>query len=1608
MTIPDHPPFGASRNPRLGVWTRPLHPVTTGVSLLEQTAQLVKASPPDQKANLFESACERVASVERSVTLATCARKGLNPHNTTKHPTTCMETSSPKPQRSNMKQKLMIGIIAGCALVAPPGLQAQGNGTWTQAVSGGLFSTPGNWSEGAVPGGTGSTADFNSLDITADHTLHLDSAQTFGSLIFGDTDLSSAASWTLDNNANAANILTLDNFPGLPTITVNGLGAGKVATVSAAISGLNGFIKEGAGRLVLATNNSYAGTTVVNQGFIQVTNLNNSLGIGNNQPVVLNGGAIAAWFSANVSPLWPINVDTNGGEIDLLATSSSGRWSFTGNTLTGSGVLTLKPQGTRFLMASQPGFSGKWILDGANGTGGGIVSASFDNQFGAPGDFVPDLVTMKNNVSLQSANPPPGPLGNSGLLGITIGSGGGTFAVAGANQFIVQAPIASTGRDPVTFLANANNAGVQLNSVPDANSYSGNTVLANTGIAANFIFLRLGGNEVIPNGTGKGVVAFTGSPGTLDLNGYNETINGFGTTSSSTVIDNMAGFGNDGTGNSTLAVGDADTNSVFGGIIKNTFGTVNLIKIGAGTLTLTNANTYGGFTVVSNGTLALRGIGSVARSTAILMASNTAVLDISGLSNASLTLSSTQTLAGIGTILGSVSVPSGASVRVGDPGGTLTVTNALALGGPLAIQLDATGASGCLNVGGSLTLSNTLLNLAITNGPLTGEAYVIARYGSLNGAFSSLSTLPNGYVLNYAYQQTNQIALTTLAAGAPRIASFVGPTNQQCGDTALFQVALVSGNSPSYQWFIDGTAVWGETTPTLVLTDVHSAGGVYNVSVQIANASGSVTTNLTMRVVDTVAPTITINGPNEQFLNVGDTFTDPGASALDGCMSAVAVRTSGTVNTGAPGTYNVVYTADDGNGNTNHATLVVHVNVAGAPGVWISRNSGLWSGATNWANGLIPFGTDTTADFSQTDPDSDVAVHLKTPVTVAQLIFGDTNLSSAAGWTLDNNGDSTAVLTLQGTTKLPSITVNALGTGKVATVSVQLEGYSGLIKNGAGTLVLGTSNQYWGTTIINQGAIRVTDITNTLGAVNSQPITLNGGAIAAALSQEAIAVSPAWPIYVDANGGEIDLLATNSYGRWSFTADTLTGSGTLTLKPKGTRFQLASQPNFSGKWILDGTNRAGGGIVHTPSDACFGSPSAFTSDAVTLLNNVTLQSMNPPASPLGDSGLLGITIGDGGGTFKVAGANVYVIQAPIAGTAAAPVTFAADNNFSGILLSNGPAVNSYSGNTVIANTSTDGNTVFLRLGGDEVIPDGPGKGLVAFSGVNAVLDLNGHNETINGFGAGTNSSAVNNITAGGNSTLTVGNANTTSSFAGTIRNSSGTVGLTKIGTGTLTLSGANTYSGATTVSNGALLMTTSHSGGGDFTLADGTTLGVTNTQNTAGAAMANLTLGNSGPTAVTLQNVASTTVPVINALGTVTLNGACNITIADKSNLITGNNYPLIKYGSLAGAGRFTLSLPPNIAGNLVTNTANSSLDLNITSALSLTPTNLVGALTGNTLTLSWPADHLGWQLQTNAVSVAATNQWFAYPGSSAVTSEVITINPSKVNVFYRLVYPPQ
>jgi hypothetical protein len=126
------------------------------------------------------------------------------------------------------------------------------------------------------------------------------------------------------------------------------------------------------------------------------------------------------------------------------------------------------------------------------------------------------------------------------------------------------------------------------------------------------------------------------------------------------------------------------------------------------------------------------------------------------------------------------------------------------------------------------------------------------------------------------------------------------------------------------------------TTYTITYKSTDSAGntGTATRSVIIGNPSSS--TNPTPQITptptstDTTPPVVTLNGDAALQINVGDSFTDPGATAtdtVDGNLTAKIVET-GSVDTTTAGLYTLTYTATDAAGNSASVSRVVTVVIA--------------------------------------------------------------------------------------------------------------------------------------------------------------------------------------------------------------------------------------------------------------------------------------------------------------------------------------------------------------------------------------------------------------------------------------------------------------------------------------------------------------------------------------------------------------------------------------------------------------------------------------------------------------------------------------------------------
>jgi autotransporter-associated beta strand protein len=189
------------------------------------------------------------------------------------------------------------------------------------------------------------------------------------------------------------------------------------------------------------------------------------------------------------------------------------------------------------------------------------------------------------------------------------------------------------------------------------------------------------------------------------------------------------------------AMFDVGTNNVSFANAIGVGGTGGLTKSGTGKLTLNGNNTFGGVTLIGQGTLALGTAGSIPNSSQIVL-TNDSVLDVTARSDATLALGSGKTLRGSGSILGNVIAASGATISSGFSLGTLAVSGTLTLqaGSTNVMELNAathtndliTGLTS-VNYGGRLVLTNLAGSL------INGDTFKLFSAGSYNNAFSNIA-----------------------------------------------------------------------------------------------------------------------------------------------------------------------------------------------------------------------------------------------------------------------------------------------------------------------------------------------------------------------------------------------------------------------------------------------------------------------------------------------------------------------------------------------------------------------------------------------------------------------------------------------------------------------------------------------------------------------------------------------------------------------------------------------------------------------------------------------------------------------------------------------------
>lgn len=587
-----------------------------------------------------------------------------------------------------------------------------GSAVWVASDDGELWSDSTNWDGGLIAGGSGATADFSLRDITADTSVILDSNRTLGRLVFGDADYSTPAGWTISDGGVSGRTITL---AGTIQVDAASTQAGDTTDVPAAadyphhlavaLAGTSGFTKTGIGTLELNRPNSLTGALTISKGIVQVgpggTLSPSSVTIATSQQLRVAGGAFTT--AGNVS--WTSGTGTgvivSGGTASFQnIVPSNTRNSFfrvTGGTVTAKDI-NFPRSGDSEAQTSGTGV----LISGGTTTFANIGLGTSDSWGGMTVSGGTLTVTgILHNGYQKTA-------GRGGVIYLS----GGTLNVSNTASGLVMS------RNPGGSNANTNNVSKLLITGGTANlgrltlGYDSTVTAGSATVSVTNGELSLGAGGIVKNGTSGLASTLTLTSGTLGA------LANWSTTHPLIIA---------GTSSNTFLRAGNPTGSAFdftlGGVLSGTGG---FAKTGAGTLTLSSANTFTGAVTVSAGTLNLTG--SLA-------------------SGGSLTVANGGTLAGTGTASRALTLNSGGSVSPGGASaGTLTAAS-LAWNGGGRIVANLGTASDRLALSGALIRGSAGSFLfAFTPGTLAvGTPVTLLTFGSTTFAASDFSFTGLGY-----------------------------------------------------------------------------------------------------------------------------------------------------------------------------------------------------------------------------------------------------------------------------------------------------------------------------------------------------------------------------------------------------------------------------------------------------------------------------------------------------------------------------------------------------------------------------------------------------------------------------------------------------------------------------------------------------------------------------------------------------------------------------------------------------------------------------------------------------------------------------------------------
>ena len=733
--------------------------------------------------------------------------------------------------------------------------------------------------------------------------------------------------------------------------------------------------------------------------------------------------------------------------------------------------------------------------------------------------------------------------------------------------------------NPTTAVVDISDGNVSPSSTTfDNTSATAYTLQGSNGIATGALTKSSDGSLTITNSNStSGAVALNG--------GLTSIISGDGLGSGAITFDggtlkytDTGATANWGARNLTVNAGGGSVDVTDGGTILSTTGTLfgagQLTKVGAGTLVLgqtsgtvstpiaisggtlslncgAGAVTYSGKVTGSGGELWLDGSGALSLSgandytgTTTVNHGTLAVNNTSG--SGAVTVGYTATLAGTGSIGGSVNIEAGGFVAPGNAGiGTLTIASA-ALSGTYKCQLDATTADQVV-VSGALTVEPDAV-IAITPIAIpTAASYTIATYGSLVGSLPIVTGIPSGYVLDTA--TAGQLKLVPVPANVTIIAAVTGPSTLPDGWSYFYSDQASGGTevalTPDLALGNGGNSGFGRVAPSIfnlpgvigtqtgaqyeIFTDGDRNAPALGTDLLIHPGPDAANNTVILRHTISAAKIASfgtfasIAGSFRDLITGGDSVT---VSVYHNATRLFTKSGSGGTLTEANGTFDIsglTMAANDTisfvvNANTNigadetalRGTITLAPEHPSSNIYWTGAASEAWNTlATNWKR----VGSNAPTEFWANDA---VFFHDNPITSVVDISSGNVSPGST---TFDNT--ATTAYTLQGS--------NGIATGT-------------LTKSGDGLLTITNSNSTFGAVALNGG---LTSLTSGDG-LGSGAITFDGGGL------EYTGGTASWGgrnLTVNAGGGSVDV--TNS-GTTLSTTGTLSGAGLFTKKGDGT------------------------------------------------------------------------------------------------------------------------------------------------------------------------------------------------------------------------------------------------------------------------------------------------------------------------------------------------------------------------------------------------------------------------------------------------------------------------